>query len=208
MTAERVYATLLRLYPKSFREEFGADMLADFGDLRRARRLTALTFWRFILVDTLYSAARQRIDLARWLAMYGIGLLATVGAAQFTSSAYGYFYHPYLEGWTISVLPYGIMLGLVLGGSITMAQRVIAPALVTSTNRWMLASAVVVPVTVLFCTAAIDRALAGVNPVAASSHVAALTVILTGLVPMHWTDLAMQFAAMAASALLVRHYVY
>ena len=214
MTTERVYAALLRLYPKSFRDEYGVEMLAALRQLRGSTTRTPFAFWSFVVADVARSAAVARLDdwrrgprqiPLRLFASSAAGLTATVVAAHGTSWLYGYFYHPYLEGIVIPVLPYGIALGLVLGGTVGLAQWLLLPARVRRASAWALASAVASPIAVLFCSAAIDRALSGLNPVAADPHALAFDLFAVDLGrATTWVDLAVQFAAMSASALLIR----
>jgi hypothetical protein len=214
MTAERVYAALLWLYPRSFRDEYGAEMHAAFRQYRRSTQKTSFAFWSFAIADVARSAAIAQIDewrrgprqiALRLAASSAAGLAATAIAAHGTTWLYGYFYHPYLEGTTLPVAPYGIVLGLVLGGTVGVVQWLLLPARVRRASAWALASAVAVPIAVLFCSAAVDRALSGLNPVAAEPP--QLTIDLVGVGVSRastWMDLAVQFAAMAASALAVR----
>jgi hypothetical protein len=203
---ERIYAAFLHLYPKPFREEYGDDMLAAFNELRRARGSRPLRFWTFIAADVFTSAARQRLDGTRWLATALFGLAATVATARMATFIFKYFYHPYFEGTSIPALPYGLVLGLVLGISVAAAQWILFPAAERRAGRWALASAVALPITVLFCSTAIEQALDGLNPVIQIHHPIALDVLVVGLVrPGNWSELATQFAAMAASALLIRY---
>jgi hypothetical protein len=208
MIAERAYSALLLLFPKSFRDEFRRDMLADFHEMHRALETTnapPLRFWTFIVADTLRAAARERLDGARWLATALFGLLVTTGVAHGVTFTYRYLYHPYFEGMTIPALPYGLALGLVLGCSIALAQLLLFPAAEERAGRWMLASAVALPIAILFCGTAIEHALDGVSPLAAQPHLLALDVFVVGLAHQKtWMDLATQFSAMAASALAVR----
>jgi hypothetical protein len=206
MTIEsRVYAALLRLFPKQFRDEYGAEMLAAFRDMRSASRSTPLRFWTFIVADTMRAAARERLEGMRWLATALFGLLVTTGIAHGVTFTYRYLYHPYFEGIMIPALPYGLALGFVLGGSIALAQRLLFPAAEQSAGRWVLASAVALPVAILFCGTAIEHALDGLSPLAAQPHLLALDVFVVGLARQKtWMDLATQFSAMAASALAVR----
>jgi len=204
MTAERVYGVLLHLYPRRFREEYGADMLAAFSTLKNRRADTPVAFWAFVLCDTIGAAGRERLDATRWLATAACGLLVTTIAGDAGAWAYRYFYHPYFEGLTIGVLPYGITLGLVLGSSIAIAQRLLFPSAERRARHWMLASAVALPLAVLFCSTAIDGAATGVLPIA-NAHPALLDLFALGLAqPRGWSDLATQFAAMGASAVIVR----
>jgi hypothetical protein len=212
MTSGRVYAALLRLYPRSLREEYGAEMTAAFDQLRRTTNQSSIAFWLFVAVDVARSATRAQLDecrrgprrIALRLAVSSVaGLSATVVAAHGTNWLYGYLYHPYLEGRAIPALPYGVALGLVLGGTVGLAQRLLLPARVRRASAWALASAVAAPIAVLFCSAAIERALSGLNPVAAGpSPVDLFAVTVTHA--RTWMDLALQFGAMTASALAVR----
>jgi hypothetical protein len=212
MTSDRVYAALLRLYPRSLREEYGAEMRTAFDHLRRTTGQSPVGFWLFVAVDVARSATTAQLDecrrgqrrVALQLAVSGAaGLSATVAAAHGTNWLYGYFYHPYLEGRAIPALPYGIALGLVLGGTVGLVQRLLLPARVRRASAWALASAVAAPIAVLFCSAAIERALSGLNPVAADpSPFDLFSVTVTHA--RTWVELALQFGAMTASALAVR----
>jgi hypothetical protein len=214
MTGERIYAALLRLYPQSFREEYGADMAAAFRQLRHAHSGTPLAFWSFVLVDLARSATRSRLDewrqgrhriALRFMASSAIGMGATIAVAQGTVWTYRYFYHPYFEGVSIPVLPYGLGLGLVLGVSVALAQCLLLPARVRRASRWALASAVALPIAVLFCGAALDRALAGLNPLVVEHQPLALDVFVVALGrTTTWTEIALQSSAMAVSAFAVR----
>ncbi len=208
MTADRIYAALLRLYPKPFRAEYGGEMLSAFHDMRQARRSSPIRFWAFVLADSVSAAARERLEGVRWLATALFGLFVTVATAQTVTFTYRYFYHPYFEGTMIPALPYGAALGLVLGLAVAAAQRLLFPAAERRTSRWALASAVAIPIAVLFCSTAIERAMDGLNPVAAQAHPLALDILVAGLGrPDSWMDLAAQFSAMAASALVVRAFM-
>jgi hypothetical protein len=205
MTAGRVYAALLLLYPRPFRDEYGNEMLAAFDAMRRARKAGSLRFWTFVVADTVGAAARERLDGLRWLATALFGLLVTVATAQTVTFTYRYFYHPYFEGTSIPALPYGAALGLVLGLAVAAAQWLLFPHAERGARRWALASAVAVPIAVLFCSTAIERAMDGLKPVAAHAHPLALDILVVGLGrPKTWPDLAVQFSAMAVSALVVR----
>ena len=56
----QLYERLLVLYPKSFRQEYGADMVQAFGDLLMAGGGTGRV-WRRIFGDVATSATRQRL---------------------------------------------------------------------------------------------------------------------------------------------------
>lgn len=204
MTAEHVYRALLRLYPRGFREEYGGEMLAAFSEMRRTFDGGAAAFWILILTDTINAAGHERLHALRWLATSACGLLATAIVGDFVAWTYRYFYHPYFEGVTIRVVPYGLTLGLVLGASTAIAQRFLFASHERRARQWMLASATALPVAVFFCSAAIDRAATGVLPIA-NVHPGVLDMLVLGLArPQGWSDLATQCAAMAASALIVR----
>jgi len=202
---ERVYTALLRLYPSEFRDEYGDEMLAAFRELRRTRPESPLRFWLFVASDVFTSAARLHLEGMRWLATALFGLAATVATAHGVTFFFRYFYHPYFEGTAIPPLPYGAALGLVLGVSVAAAQWLLFPAAERRAGRWALASAVALPVAVLFCGTAIEQALDGLNPVVVVHHPFALDVLVVGFARSgHWNEIATQFVAMAMSALIIR----
>jgi hypothetical protein len=204
MTAERVYGVLLRLFPRDFRDEYAAEMRAAFAEMWQQNRRSAAAFWAFVVTDTLRSAARERLETLRWLATAMCGLLVTTATADGAAWAYHYFYHPYLEGFTVRAIPYGLELGVVLGGSVGVAQWLLFPAIERQARRWGLASAVALPITVLFCGAAVRHVLVGMNPVAVQ-HPFAFDVVLFGLAASkNWADLVTQFSGMTVSAFVVR----
>jgi len=208
MTADRLYAALLHLYPSEFRDEYGDEMLAAFRALRQTRHRSQgspLRFWLFVASDVFTSAARLHLEGMRWLATALFGLAGTVATAHGVTFFFRYFYHPYFEGTAIPPLPYGAALGLVLGISVAAAQWLLFPAAERRAGRWALASAVALPVTILFCSTAIEQALDGLNPVIALHHPFALDVLVVGVARSgHWSEIATQFTAMAASALIIR----
>src|SRR5438093_12919784 len=92
MTPERLYSALLSIYPTSFRQRFGAEMMEAFRDLRRTTRLTPFQFWLFILIDSGHAAWRQHVDswsvgprrlALKWIASCVLGAIAceTAGSA-------------------------------------------------------------------------------------------------------------------------------
>jgi hypothetical protein len=213
MTPERLYATLLMLYPKPFRDEYGAAMLDAFRDLRASSRRSPLALWRFVVVDVVRSAVRQQLDecrtgtrrfVLRWLASCAFGLVVTLLVANAVAWTFSYFYHPYFEGLTVPPWGYGACLGLVLGGTIAISQWILLPTGIRGAGAWAMASAIALPIAALLGGAVIERTLAGMNPVAANPYAEALSVVMRGLhQPQNWTELAVQFAAMAASALAI-----
>lgn len=56
MSAERVYRLLLRVYPSSFRSEYGREMTLIFCDEYRSRKTAAFSFWLMMLYDVARSA--------------------------------------------------------------------------------------------------------------------------------------------------------
>ena len=204
MNAGRVYSMLLCLYPKPFRDEYGVEMLDAFQEMHRRRTRPAAAFWTFVVLDTARAAGRERLDSMRWLATAMFGLLVTVVTAHAATFTYRYFYHPYFEGTSISALPYGVALGLVLGVSVLAAQLAMFPAAERRAGRWALTSAVTLPIAVLFCSTAIQQALDGLKPAVIVRQPVGLDLLVVGLArPFSWHDVATQFAAMAVAAILV-----
>jgi hypothetical protein len=213
MTPERFYAALLMLYPKPFRDEYGASMQDAFRELRESNRLPPLALWRFVVSDSLRSAVHQQLDACRsgsrqfalrWLASCAIGLIVTVFVANTVAWTLSYFYHPYLEGLTIPPWGYGTCLGFVLGGTIGLGQWMLLPTHAARVRAWALASGIALPIVMLTCAAVAERTLVGVNPVAADPSFDLLQVLMPGLrQPKDWTAFAIQFIAMALSGLLV-----
>lgn len=124
MTPERVYATLLFIYPRAFRREYGRRMIAAFRRLRRESRVGALAFSCFIASDLLRSGFRERLaELgmdaqrapAEWIARCVTGAIVSACAAHALAWTFSYLYHPYLEGIAIPAWVYGALLGLGLG---------------------------------------------------------------------------------------------
>ena len=213
MTSERLYAALLTLYPKPFRDEYGAAMLDTFRDLRASGRHSPPGLWRFVVADIVRSAAREQLDECRsgsrrfalgWLATCALGLTATVFTANAVAWTFSYFYHPYFEGLTVPPWGYGVYLGLVLAGTIGFGQWMLLPREAHRARAWAVASAIALPIAALLCGAAVERTLTGMNPVAANPYADALSVLMGGLHrPTNWTELAIQFAAMAVSGLAI-----
>jgi hypothetical protein len=213
MTPERVYAALLTLYPKPFRNEYGPAMIDAFRDLRQSSRRSPFGFWRFVVADIVRSAAREQFDECRtgsrrfafrWLATCALGLTVTVLVTNTVAWTFSYFYHPYFEGLTVPPWGYGACLALILGGTILIGQRLLLPRQPHRARAWVLASAVALPIAALLCGSVVERTLTGMNPVAADPSADALQVLLRGLhQPKNWTELAVQLAVMAASGLAV-----
>ena len=120
MKAEDVYRRLLAAYPASFRREYGEPMLEAFRDLRRHTARGPLRFWLFVVLDTLRAASAERAlalrDLrhssrCRWMTACALGATVSGGLGSLATSAFSYFYHPYLEGMAFVPWAYGAMLG-------------------------------------------------------------------------------------------------
>ena len=63
MTAERVYRLLLRAYPRSFRSEYGGEMMLLFRDEYRSRNAAGLGFWTTMVCDVARSATSMWLDV-------------------------------------------------------------------------------------------------------------------------------------------------
>jgi len=59
----RAYRLLLMLYPVSFRNEYGAEMCADFA--QRARSESHVRLWLNVFIDTLFNAVAAHWDILR-----------------------------------------------------------------------------------------------------------------------------------------------
>lgn len=251
MTAERLYAAFLRLYPRVFRREYGDAMMEAFRDLHAAHRRSPVGFWCFVIVDVCYSAVRQHVEatpfFVRWMSACGLGAVVVSGLANAITWGVSYFYHPYLEGLTVAPWSYGALLGLGLGAvqaaalprrSRTAARWVLATtasaalgmpvavamaavagpvgaglvlggivatgqwlALRTHTQRvgwWMSAGAGALAGGVLSYGVAMQRALAGVNPLPNQ-----LVPVRVLPIPPHVSQLALGIAIMATTGLVV-----
>jgi len=204
MKAERLFAVLLWVYPKSFRREYGDAMLATFRELRAAPCERQRRSWRFIVADTFSAAAtlwweecRQSVAVL-WLTTCAVGLLSTTLVANLVAWVFSYLYHPYLEGFTLSASAYGAFLGVVLGGTIAMSQWWLLPR--QDTRAWALASAVGLLVAALVCGTVVNRTVMGMNPIAEQATHDALTVWIGPLDQPDSLELSIEFAAMALSA--------
>jgi hypothetical protein len=140
MTAERVYAALLLLYPRGFRREYGGAMIDAFRDLHAARRGSPAAFWWFVARDICTSAAGQRVDalpfVARWMAVCGLGASVMGWLANVVAWSIGYLYHPYLEGLRLE--PWHV--GALLGGTLGAVQALALPGRSGARGRWVLAT--------------------------------------------------------------------
>jgi len=123
MTHEWLCSIVLRLYPASFRTQYGREMTGTIRDLRRASSVSAWRFWLFIGVDACRAALDQQVDAWRgrsrvalnWIAACTLGAVAWKAIGTILAWLFTYLYHPYLEGTTVSPWVYGATLGAGLG---------------------------------------------------------------------------------------------
>jgi hypothetical protein len=182
MTAERVYAALLTLYPEPFRREYGGAMIEAFRDLSRAHPRRRLRLWRFVLGDACRSVGRAHLDACRsgvrrivlqWVGACTLGIVATAVVGNVLVWCFSYLYHPYLDGSSIGLdvaLSGGaigaIGRGVVLGLCVAAGQRFALRARVPHAGWWILATAVAIPAGVLSCSSAMYRTFAAMHPLA------------------------------------------
>jgi hypothetical protein len=124
MTPERLYSALLRVYPTSFRREYGDRMLEVFRQLHGDYRGSRVTFWLFVLADICRSAFSVQTDACRsgvrrfaleWTGACACGAVVVALVANGLTSGFSYVYHPYLERVTLPPWSYGALLGIALG---------------------------------------------------------------------------------------------
>ena len=128
-------------------------------------------------------------------------MIVTICVANAVEWTLSYFYHPYFEGLTLP--PWGyVCLGLVLGVTIGIGQRMLLPSEVRHTRSWALASAIALPIATLLCGTVVERTLMGMNPLAAHPYRDTADLMRVLHQPKNWTQLAVQFAAMVASGLI------
>ena len=103
MTPHRLYAALLMLYPKAFRDEFGPAVIDAFRELHAASHRSPLAFWRLILADLAHPRfASNSTDVApahgdtRWAGWRA----APPGSAPGSSSPTGW-----RGPWPTSIIP-------------------------------------------------------------------------------------------------------
>ena len=140
MTRETIFASLIRLYPKPFRREYGEQMLDTYRELSVDSRRSPLRFWSFVFRDTARSVVRERADAwthemrrlgMNWIAACSLGALASGLAIALFMLAVRLLFPPYFDANRIghdvaSNLPsgvYGALIGLVIGGAQALALR-------------------------------------------------------------------------------------
>lgn len=267
-----MYAALLALYPRAFRDMYGEAVLDTFREWRRSSGLPAVSFWLVALADLAQSVGREQIDACRcglrrfvlgWLAVCAFGIIGTGLIASLVTWGFAYLYHPYLEGLQLAPWSYGAFLGAGLGiaQSVALRHRLpvglswiavttasavfgfhlaamaaaaigpvgcgIAMGAVVGACQWMMAgtsqrvyrrgwavvgTALSLPVAVVLCDTVIQRALGGMNPLAANLHAtatpagdgSAIAVLIRVLQqPRGWTDVAFELLMMSLSGLTI-----
>jgi len=140
MTREKIYASLIRLYPRPFRREYGEQMLDTFRELSVDMRRSPLRFWSLVFRDTARSVARERADAwthemrrlgMNWILACSLGTLASGIAIALFVFAVERVFPTYRDatglGHNVSRnLPpgvYGAVIGLVIGGAQALALR-------------------------------------------------------------------------------------
>ena len=91
------YRRLLRVYPATLREEYAEEMSGVFEDLlsdaqESGRRFPALRTWRFVIVDLVASASRERMEdamnnhpIPTRMLLIGVPVASLAGMAFFGS---------------------------------------------------------------------------------------------------------------------------
>lgn len=140
MTREQIYASLMRLYPKSFRREYEEQMLTTFREFSRDSVHSPARFWGFLFRDTARSVAREHTDAwthgmrrlgLGWIAACSFGTLASGAAIALFLFAVERLFPTYRDATGIAHnvsrnLPpgvYGALIGLVIGGAQALALR-------------------------------------------------------------------------------------
>jgi len=225
MTAERVYAALLTLYPEPFRREYGGAMIEAFRDLSRAHSRGRLSLWRFVLGDVCRSVGRAHLDACRsgvrrlvlqWLGACTIGIVTTAVVADALAWCFSYLYHPYLDsssigldvvrsGGAVGPLDRGIVLGLCVAAGQWLSLR----ARVRLARWWILATAVAIPAGVLSCSSAMHRTFAAMHPLAQdvlarTDRPEILSALVQGMAGSgRWPETLIECVVMATSGLAI-----
>jgi hypothetical protein len=119
MKREWLCAIIIRVYPASFRRQYGREITDTILALRRARSGSRFRFWIFICADACRAAIQQRVGAGRvhsrvalnWIAACTLGAAAWKAVGTTLAWLFAYFYHPYLEGTALSPWLYGATLG-------------------------------------------------------------------------------------------------
>jgi hypothetical protein len=140
MTREHIYIFLLRLYPATFRRQYGEEMLQVFRALSQDDNRSPFRFAGFILHDVCQSLIREHIDTwvsgmrqpaFHWIVACSLGTLASGGAVWIFIATVNALFPPRLtpDGFVHIVatnLPtsvYGTLIGLVIGSGQALALR-------------------------------------------------------------------------------------
>jgi hypothetical protein len=123
MKREWLCAIIVRLYPSSFRRQYGREITETILAFRRAWSGSRFRFWLFICTDACRAATEQRADAWRgrsrvalnWIAACTLGAAAWKAVGTACAWLFAYLYHPYLEGTVLSPWVYGATLGAGLG---------------------------------------------------------------------------------------------
>jgi MFS family permease len=161
MTRETILASLIRLYPKPFRREYGEQMLDTYRELSVDTRRSPLRFWSLVFRDTARSVARERADAwthemrrlgLNWIAGCSLGTLASGAAIGLFLLLVERLFPTYVDanGFAHAAghsrnLPsgvYGALIGLVIGG----AQALVLRRYVRRAVLWSLATSIAVGV--------------------------------------------------------------
>lgn len=132
MKPERVYASVLWLYPTGFRQEYGDTMMETFRELHRHTDLTPLRFWLLVLAGECRTACRERLNdwrsgtrilALQWVLACTLGAVVTGILGSALTASFKYLYHPYLEGLRFPLWSYGSILGIGMGGAQCLVLR-------------------------------------------------------------------------------------
>jgi hypothetical protein len=172
----------------------------------------------------LYHPYLEGLQFAPWsygaLVGAGLGLAQTAAlrsrvraglawiAASAASTALGFHLAAFV---TVALGPVGC--GMAIGAIVGGCQWMLARTRMRRPGRVVMATAASLPIAILLCDSLIQRALAGMNPVAIDAQArtlagpqygTAISVLVRGLQqPSSWSDVAFEFAAMAVSGLTI-----
>lgn len=137
MISDWFCAIVLRLYPASFRKQYGREIADTIRELRRVSSASPVRFWLFIGADACRAALDQRYHAWKgrahaalnWIAACTLGAVAwkTIGSSM--AWLFAYLYHPYLEGTALNPWMYGATLGAGLGTAQCLVVRRLPRAL-------------------------------------------------------------------------------
>jgi MFS family permease len=147
MTRERVYACLLRRYPRAFRRQYGDEMLQTFRALSQDDNRSPFRFASFMLYDVCRSLVREHLDawasgmrdLAfHWILACSLGALASGAAVWSFLLAVNALLPPhYFVARDLPTGVYGTLIGLVIGSG----QAFVLRRYVHRTLLWIVGTA-------------------------------------------------------------------